>query len=171
MKKIYAPWRKEYITDTVHKPKDNRPKTEANCVFCQQLKDNVDEKYFIIKRYNHAFVIMNRYPYNGGHLMILPIEHKGELDACTVDERAEMMELINTCITILKQELKPQGFNVGINTGRAGGGGIPSHLHIHVLPRWDSDTNFMPLLCETKPISIELKTTYLQLKKAFDKYS
>lgn len=168
MKKIYAPWREKYITGTVHKPNGDRPKGESDCVFCQQLKENNDEKYFILKRYTHSYVMMNRYPYNGGHLMILPIAHKGELDECTPEERSEMMELISTCITILKQELKPQGFNVGLNTGTAGGGGIPSHLHIHVLPRWESDTNFMPILCDTKPISVDMEEVYRQLKKAFE---
>jgi len=119
-------------------------------------------------RFKYSFVMFNRYPYNGGHLMILPLAHKGELDTCTPETRREMMELINICISILKKELQPEGFNVGFNTGRAGGGGIPSHIHIHVLPRWESDTNFMPLLCQTKPISVDLREMYTKLKKAFD---
>ena len=168
MKKIYAPWRAKYITGTVQKPSGDRTRTEKECVFCQQLKENNDENYFILKRHDHAYVMMNRYPYNGGHLMVLPIAHKGELDECTAQERAEIMELVNSSIVILKKELSPQGFNIGMNSGTAGGGGLPSHLHIHVLPRWESDTNFMPLLCETKPISVDLKETYNQLKRAFE---
>lgn len=171
MKKIYAPWRGKYITDTVHKPNGQRLKDEKDCVFCKQLKENNDDKYFILKRCDYSYVMMNKYPYNGGHLMILPIAHKSELDDCSSEERSEMMELINTCITVLKTELKPEGFNVGFNTGKAGGGGIPSHIHMHVLPRWESDTNFMPLLCDTKPVSVDLHEVYKQLKAAFDKIS
>jgi len=141
VKKIYAPWRDSYIKKTVHKSNDERKKD--TCVFCDNLAENNDEKHFILKRFTHNFVALNLYPYNGGHLMVLPIAHKGKLDQLTSHERSEHIEVVNTCINILEKALKPQGFNVGLNLGRAGGGGIPTHLHTHVLPRWESDTNFM----------------------------
>jgi len=97
---------------------------------------------------------MNLYPYSGGQLMVLPIEHKDSLIDLSCDVRSEIMEAINVSVKILQEELRPQGFNVGINLGGAGGGGIPAHLHVHVLPRWEGDTNFMPVLAETKILSM-----------------
>ena len=167
MEKIYAPWRSSYITDTAHK--SNNERLNNKCIFCHNLKQNNDEKYFILKRLKHSFVMLNCYPYNGGHLMILPLKHKSELSDLLPQARIEMIEITNTSINILKEELQPQGFNIGINIGKAGGGGIPTHLHIHLLPRWEGDVNFMPLLCNTKPISIDLKKLYKQLKKKFNK--
>ena len=166
MEKIYAPWRDKYVTKTV-KEKSNEERLQEACVFCEQLEKNDDDKFFILKRFKKTFVMFNRYPYNGGHLMVLPIAHKGTLSACTAEERAELMEGVNLCVEILSEEIHPQGFNVGINIGKAGGGGIPSHLHIHVLPRWEGDTNFMSLLCDTKPVSTTLPELFEQLKKRF----
>lgn len=166
MKKIYAPWRDKYINKTAHKPNEDR--MEQKCVFCSQLEENKDEEYFILKRFKHTFVMLNLYPYNGGHLMILPLAHKGTLETCTPEERSELIEVTTLCTTILKKTEKPQGFNIGLNMGKAGGGGIPSHLHFHLLPRWEGDTNFMPLLAETKPLSIDLVALYKKLKKEFD---
>lgn len=165
MKKIYAPWREGYVTNTVHKPGEERKKHA--CVFCHQLEQNNDEAYFILKRYKHTFVMLNLYPYNGGHLMVLPIAHKPTLNECCPDTRSEIIEVTNTCINILEKELKPQGYNVGFNMGKAGGGGIPSHLHIHIIPRWESDTNFLAIIGETKPISVDLKKLYKTLSSLF----
>lgn len=167
MKKIYAPWRDSYIRKTVHKPCDEREKD--TCVFCKNLAENNDEKHFILKRFTYNFVALNLYPYNGGHLMVLPIAHKGTLDKLSSQERNEHFEVVNTSVDILEKILKPQGFNIGLNIGKAGGGGIPSHLHTHVLPRWESDTNFMPLLADTKPVSTDLVEIYKMLKHEFDK--
>lgn len=160
MEKIYSPWREKYIINT---------SSNGDCVFCHQHAQNNDEKYFILKRFPKTFVIINLYPYNGGHLMVLPVAHKATLEECTQDERAELMEGVTKSITILQQELNPDGFNIGINIGKAGGGGLPSHVHIHILPRWNGDTNFLPLLCETKQVSVDLVALYKKLKKAFDK--
>ena len=166
MKKVYAPWRDNYVTKVVKKSNDERLKN--GCIFCDQLEQNDDDKFNIIKRLKHTFIIMNRYPYNGGHLMILPLAHKATLDEFTHEERCELMDAINMSINVLKKEIAPQGFNVGLNMGKAGGGGIPTHLHFHVLPRWEGDTNFMPLLCDTKPVSVDLKELFITLKKAFN---
>jgi ATP adenylyltransferase len=157
VEKIYAPWREKYVTQ----------KLENGCVFCHQLKQNDDEKYFILKRFKHTFVIINLYPYNGGHLMVFPTAHKSTFDQCTQEERIELIETVNKCIVILQKELSPQGFNVGVNIGDAGGGGIPSHLHFHILPRWKGDTNFLPLLSDTKHVSVDLVKLYKRLKPHF----
>jgi ATP adenylyltransferase len=165
MKKIYAPWREEYVTKNVRNL--NTEKMINQCIFCHQLEQQTDDKFFILKRLKQTFIMMNLYPYIGGHLMVLPISHKGKLEDCSSEERCELMEGINFSINALTQELKPDGFNVGLNMGKAGGGGIPTHLHFHVLPRWEGDTNFMPLLCDTKAVSTDLKELFERLKKRF----
>ncbi len=165
MEKIYAPWREKYIKKAVQKTNSERIK--ADCLFCHQLKQNKDEEFYIIKRFKHTFVILNLYPYNGGHLLVLPIEHNGTLQDCSQNTRSELIETVNISMQVLKKTLQPQGFNVGLNLGQAGGGGIPSHLHFHVLPRWEGDTNFLPLTCDTKTISTDLKELYQTLKKEF----
>jgi ATP adenylyltransferase len=165
MKKIYAPWRHGYVTN---EPKKNAGKKgEDECVFCQQFSQNEDEKHLILKRYSLVGVIMNYYPYNAGHLMVLPFTHKAELSELTKDERAEMMEATTKSIQALKKGMGPAGFNVGINLGQGSGGGIPSHIHIHILPRWHGDTNFMPTLADTKVICSDFNKIYQQLKPHF----
>ena len=111
--------------------------------------------------------MLNLYPYNAGHLLILPFEHTATLEALPKATRTEIMELTSLCTKILESELKCDGINVGINLGRAAGAGIPSHLHLHVLPRWNGDTNFLPTLADTKQVSFDLKKIYTLLKKAF----
>lgn len=165
MEKIYAPWRSAYIKGNTYRCCDAK---KTACVFCDQLAKNKDEKFFILKRFKHCFIMLNLYPYNSGHLMVLPAEHKGTLEALTPEERADIMEATNICVNVLTKELKPEGFNIGINLGKAGGGGIPSHLHVHVLPRWEGDTNYLPLLANTKQISVDLVGIYKKLKKRFD---
>ncbi|MBD3273412.1 HIT domain-containing protein [Candidatus Dependentiae bacterium] len=167
MDKLYAPWRHDYVTGTARKK--DKPKLKNDCIFCQQFEEDDDKKNLIIKRYKHCTIMLNRYPYNAGHLLILPLEHKGELEDLSKDVREELMELINNSIEILKKVLKPQGFNVGLNIGSAGGGGIPSHLHFHVLPRWNGDTNYLTTIGEVKVISSDFYKIYDDLKKEFEK--
>ena len=149
MKKLYAPWRHDYINNVARKKdKDNSAKS---CVLCTQLSHNQDDAYYIVKRFSDCAVMMNYYPYNAGHVMVLPYDHKPNLNDLTPHVRAQMMEVISLCTTVIEQELETEGFNVGINLGSAGGGGLPAHLHIHVLPRWRGDTNFLETTGEVVP--------------------
>ncbi len=162
MKFLYVPFRSKYVKGTGEKDK-------KECIFCKPLAENNDEKNFILARYKYNFVILNLYPYNAGHLMIVPFKHCAELKDLSKDERDELMELISKSCEILKKQLKCEGFNVGLNLGKAAGAGIPNHLHMHVLPRWLGDTNFLPTLCETKTISFDLHKIYSELKPKFNK--
>jgi ATP adenylyltransferase len=162
MKRLYAPWRGKYTS----KVSDNGQElvAEKDCVFCNQFKEHNDQKYFILHRFAHMVVMLNFYPYNAGHLMILPLRHVAHLNELSKNERADLMELTNGCVEVLKQVLSAHGVNVGINLGKAAGAGLPSHVHVHVLPRWRGDANFMPLLAGAKPISMDLEEMFLQLK-------
>lgn len=140
---------------------------EKDCIFCKQFQANDDDAYFIVKRYKQCVVMMNYYPYNVGHLMILPYEHKGMLSDLTPDVRADMMEALNISQIVIGKVMNAEGFNIGINLGVAGGGGIPSHVHIHILPRWRGDTNFLETIGETKLISADFVKTFQDLKEGF----
>jgi len=164
---LYAPWREDYTTTTAHGPQGQDTTNKDECVFCVILKDPQDNKHYILTRTEHCFVILNKFPYNGGHLLILPQEHKGNLTQLDLLIQAELMHLISVSITALEKELNPAGFNVGLNMGKAAGAGIPSHLHFHVLPRWIGDTNFLPTLSSTKTVSTDLNQVYYKLKPHF----
>ncbi len=161
MDRLYSPWREQYVSGT-RKVDENQ-----ECVFCSQFTDNQDEKYFILRRFKHTVVMLNLYPYNGGHLLILPIEHESSLSGLSREARNEMMEVVTHSTQIVTDILNAQGINVGFNFGRAAGAGIPAHLHMHVLPRWQGDTNFMVTLADTKQISIDLIELYKKLKPYF----
>ena len=165
MKMLYAPWRSEYTSDT-HEGK-NEDASSENCVFCSQFASNQDIEHGIIKRFEHTVVIINKYPYNAGHVLLLPVAHIGSLDQLSPSVRAELMELTNASVTTVQKALKAEGVNVGINIGKAAGAGIPSHLHVHILPRWNGDTNYMPTIGQTKVISFDLATIYKTLVEAF----
>ncbi len=164
MKILYAPWREDYTTSSARST-DNK----ESCVFCDQLRDQDDEKHFIVTRFKHCYVVLNRYPYNGGHLLVLPLEHTQKLSALSSEARTELMEVVTHCSTILEKELNAQGINIGLNQGKAAGAGLPSHLHFHVLPRWAGDTNFLPTLAQTKTVSVSLEDLYNKLKPHLDK--
>jgi len=163
MKRIYAPWRNNFVKDAIKN--HDQKKMENECIFCHQFEQDDDEKHLILKRYKNCAVMLNHYPYNSGHLLILPLEHKSELEELNLETRAEIMEAINSAIKALKKVLKPLGFNAGLNLGSAGGGGIPSHLHFHILPRWSGDTNFLVTLGQTKVVCSDFHKIYDSLKR------
>lgn len=159
MEKLYAPWRSNYVVSNPH---------DTECALCLSQSQEDDEKRYVIKRYNHVFIILNLYPYNAGHIMVVPFEHKGSLSELSPQTRVEFIETTALCEEILKEELQVDGLNIGLNLGgKSAGGTIPEHLHLHVLPRFYGDTNFLPLLFNTKQIAIDLNVMYQKLKKAF----
>ena len=167
MKSLYAPWRSNY-TESVEEAHNKEAHTDS-CVFCTHIQHtNDDAKNFILKRGTYSCIMFNRYPYNAGHLLIVPNEHIGHLEHLAVPARAELMEFANASTLILKKVAHAQGFNIGLNIGTVAGGSIPTHLHMHVLPRWIGDTNFLPTLGETKVISFDLVKMYEDLKPHFD---
>jgi ATP adenylyltransferase len=166
MNYLFAPWRSKYAQDTGNTKTEKT--TEKECVFCNMLKENNDKKNLILRRFAHNFIMLNQFPYNAGHLLIMPLEHKPALHDISKKARNELIELTNKSIEILKNILKAEGINVGLNFGKAAGAGIPSHLHLHVLPRWAGDTNFLPTLSDTKQIPFDLHDIYKQLKPSFD---
>ncbi len=157
MRLLWAPWRKDYVTRV----------DKEGCFLCQALRmeDGVDN--LVLKRGKEAFIILNRYPYNSGHLMVAPLRHVGEILELKEEEERELWEFLKTGIRIIRKVYSPQGLNIGINLGRPAGAGLVSHLHIHIVPRWEGDTNFLPLLSETKVIPESLEESYKKLFEAF----
>ncbi|MEW6085152.1 MAG: HIT domain-containing protein [Chloroflexota bacterium] len=162
MKHLWAPWRMTYI--------ENHDK-EDGCVFCsaQAKKDSAEN--LIAFRGERAYVILNRYPYTSGHLMVIPFVHKPNLEELDSATRAEMFELTTRCTTVLKNIYNPQGFNVGVNIGEAAGAGVKEHVHIHIVPRWKGDTNFMSTVGQTRVLPEELEATYQRVKNEFQNNS
>jgi ATP adenylyltransferase len=141
---------------------------DGGCIFCDHLAEGDDEQARILHRARAAFVILNAFPYNTGHLMIAPLRHVGELEELSDEERHALMDLTTDAVAIIAEAMKPQGFNIGINLGEVAGAGIPGHLHVHVVPRWGGDTNFMPVVGETKVLPEMLADTYKKLRPGFD---
>lgn len=166
MKLIWAPWRMKYIKES-SKLKGKNLKIK-NCFICQGLKGN-QAKNLILYANSYALVMLNRYPYNNGHLMVAPARHVGEIEKLTPQERDAVFELVQKSVRILKKLMRPDGFNIGANLGRYAGAGLPGHFHIHIVPRWIGDVNFLPLLAETKVVCESLSITYKKLKPFFNK--
>ena len=154
MERLWAPWRVTYIRNP-----------GKGCFFCKGLQSKDPRKSLIIEIGTDAFTIMNRYPYNNGHLMISPIRHIGSIEQLNDNEVLNLYHLLNRAIKALKISIAPQGFNIGINQGRIAGAGVIDHMHIHLVPRWQGDTNFMPVLADTKVISEALLDTYEKIKQ------
>jgi len=163
MDKLWSPWRSQYISS--FKTKDGTEK----CVFCAAVNKNPeDSDSLIVYKGEKVFVMLNLYPYNNGHLMIIPYRHISRLEQLTREEKTEIMDLEAVTLKALEIVMKPQGFNIGANIGKAAGAGIDQHLHFHIVPRWMGDTNFMPVLGEVKIISQDLLETKKLLIEAFN---
>ncbi|MEW6558471.1 MAG: HIT domain-containing protein [Elusimicrobiota bacterium] len=154
MSHIFAPWRKKYI---LSKQKD--------CFFCKAIKEKKDKKNLVLYRGKTAFVILNKFPYNAGHLMVATYRHIGKIEKLRNCEIVEIMQLVKKMVILLKKKMNPQGFNIGINLGKIAGSGVEKHFHLHIVPRWQGDTNFMPMIAKTKVVSQSIKELYYQLKK------
>ncbi len=146
-----------------------RAPKEEGCIFCDKPKADDDRESLILYRGESVFVLMNLYPYNNGHLMVAPYDHKSDPLAVSAEGKAEIMNLVDRSMEILRGTLNPQGFNFGAIIGEAAGAGIADHLHYHLVPRWRGDTNFMPIIGQTKTVVEGLKETYDSLKLEFDK--
>ncbi len=155
---LWSPWRMEYIKNHIH---------EEGCVFCKAQEQPDGPENLIVYRGERAFVMLNRYPYTSGHLMVIPFQHEADLVALDAETRAEMMELTTQAIAVLRSIYHPQAFNVGMNLGAAAGAGIAAHLHMHIVPRWSGDTNFMSTLAQTRVLPESLETTYARVRAAW----
>lgn len=160
MKYLWAPWRMDYILGD----------KKRDCFFCRKLKEKKDKKNLILFQGREVFVVMNRYPYNNGHLMIVPKRHHLGLEQLDDNESKELFDLLKASVRALKACFRPEGFNIGINIGKVGGAG-EDHLHLHIVPRWAGDTNFMPVMAETKVVPEYLEKTYQRLRAAFSDLS
>lgn len=159
MQRLFSPWRKPYI---------QRDKaTQAGCVFCAALKEADGPGNLIVHRGQQAFVMLNRYPYTSGHLMVLPFAHVARLDPLDAGSRAELMELQTRAVAVLEAVYKPQGFNLGANLGAAAGAGIEEHLHFHIVPRWAGDTNFTATVGQTRVLPETLEETWERVQAAW----
>jgi ATP adenylyltransferase len=159
MNHLWSPWRMSYILEN---------NNEEGCVFCEMLQRNDSIENLIIYRGNKAYVVLNRYPYTSGHLMVIPMRHCETLETLSTDTRAEMMELITRCVSVLDREYQPHGYNIGANLGGAAGAGIPQHLHFHIVPRWQGDTNYMSAIGGTRVVPEALDETYQRILKTWD---
>lgn len=159
MQRMYSPWRSKYIASFSEQ-------SSGECILCKAFQENDDDKNLIVTRGIHCYVIMNLYPYNNGHLMVVPFRHIGNLDSLSNEESLEIFDLLKRMTVSLTEIMKPDGFNIGSNVGRSAGAGIDDHIHFHIVPRWNGDTNFMPVLADTKLISEDIKETLFRLRKA-----
>lgn len=161
MDHLWAPWRLAYVANPQPKPATGHDE----CFICQGLAGSDDRANLIVHRTALSVVVLNRFPYNNGHLLIAPLAHKARPDELTADEMLDEQEVIRHMIRVLEKRMAPDGFNVGLNLGRVAGAGLPGHLHWHVVPRWNGDTNFMPVLTDTRVIVQSLDALYDLLRE------
>ena len=159
MKQLWAPWRMVYILNELDEKK--------GCIFCDLPKENDDKKNLIIYRSKHCFVIMNKYPYNNGHVLIAPYKHTHDYISLDDDILLDVQKTAQKVMQVMKNVMQPQALNMGVNIGRTAGAGIDQHLHYHIVPRWDGDTNFMPVIADTKVVSEALEATRDKLYEEF----
>jgi ATP adenylyltransferase len=161
MEHLWAPWRMAYIDGG---DKIEGDKKDTGCIFCAKIAENRDEENLILYRGKRCFVIMNKYPYNNGHLMIVPYAHVPGIEELDAPTLTNIMTTAKRCLATLHDAIHPHGFNMGINQGTTAGAGIADHVHLHIVPRWNGDTNFMPVLADVKVMPDFLANTYRQLK-------
>jgi len=162
--RLWSPWRSKYIES--FKPGAEK---DGGCLFCKVFKEDKDEENFVLHRGTRGYIIMNLYPYNSGHLMVVPYKHTSRLDDLGADEVLGCMSLVNLACKVLDDSVYPQGYNIGMNLGRCSGAGIDEHLHFHIVPRWNGDTNFMPVLNDVKVVSEMMEETYKKLQVSLAK--
>ena len=160
MKQMFTPWRMKFITSKKTKSSHSR-----HCIFCKNLKSREDAKKLVLYRGKTCFIMLNLYPYSNGHMMVVPNRHVPDLSGLSDSEMLELIKLVRRGVEILKKAFKPEGFNIGVNLGKVAGAGITSHVHVHIVPRWLGDTNFMPAFAEVRLIPQALSQTYRILKK------
>lgn len=158
MKHLWSPWRMKYL---------EKYEKNEQCVFCNEQSKADSAENLIAFRGQFAYVILNRFPYASGHLMVVPFEHKSSIEELDSKTRAEMMELSSQCMTVLRNLYKPQGFNMGANIGEAAGADVLGHVHIHIVPRWNGDTNFMSTLGNTRVLPESLQDTFQRVRNGF----
>ncbi|MCD6134803.1 MAG: HIT domain-containing protein [Candidatus Omnitrophica bacterium] len=159
MDNLWAPWRTKYILGN---------KKEKKCLFCNMVRNKKRNAYVVLKT-KEVFSLLNIYPYNNGHIMVVPKRHIDSIERISPSEWQQMHFHIRAITSALRKILKPDGFNIGINIGKVAGAGVDKHLHIHIVPRWEGDTNFMPVISQTKVISQSLKELYKSLRAAIEK--
>lgn len=158
MRRLWSPWRMQYLTE-------ERPE---GCIFCAQLTARCDAESLVLWRGERAFVLMNRYPYNAGHLLVIPYAHVPSTEDLPPETLTEMMLLTNRCLAALRCAMAPEAFNIGANLGHAAGAGIAEHVHLHIVPRWEGDTNFMPVLADVRVVPELLADTYCKVRAALE---
>ena len=158
--RIWAPWRLAYV-------KDASKDSEEECIFCAAPEAGDDETNLIVHRGERSFVILNKFPYTNGHLMVAPYEHLATLPGLDAETVAEIMAFAQRAMTVLEERYSPHGYNVGFNQGRVAGAGVEHHIHMHVVPRWGGDTNFMPVLADTRVMPQSLEQSYEALAGSF----
>jgi ATP adenylyltransferase len=161
VERLWTPWRREFIEGNAQK------KDSTECFLCAKPAEHDDRKNLILLRARTIYVLLNLYPYNSGHLMVAPYLHTGDLANLDPEIATEMMRVTQRCVDALQRAYRPDAFNIGMNLGKSAGAGVPDHLHVHVVPRWDGDTNFMPVVAETKVLPEALDQTYDRLEPYF----
>lgn len=161
MEQLWAPWRMQFITELRER--------QGGCVFCELAQVGDDRERLILYHGKSCYILMNRFPYNNGHLMVIPYQHTGELSKLSAEEHAEMLRLGGVSVQILGERLEAEGFNCGFNLGKCAGAGIVDHVHLHIVPRWCGDTNFLPVISDTRSMPEYLTATYDRIKPGFDK--
>lgn len=155
MERIFTPWRSTYVTVA---------DAAEGCFLCEKPREDADEQNLIVARAERVYAVLNLYPYNTGHVLVAPYQHVADLTALDPSTIGEMMHLTQRLVAALREEYRPDAFNVGMNLGRPAGAGVPDHLHLHIVPRWTGDTNFMPVLADTKVLPESLEQTYARVR-------